>query len=383
MAATRQPLTGAPSHESPPSSVRFDWIMVLFTIWGIGGLFLDGWAHAHFPQLETFFTPWHAVLYSGYLAIAATLVITTLRNLQQAASGDKASGATPSLVTLIRNNARGFHWLEAVPAGYGLSLLGVGLFAVSGVGDLSWHLLFGIERSVDALLSPTHLGLALGGGLAATGPLRAAWRRRDGVDAYSWRQLGPAIISLITTLSLLTFFTEYASPFVDPWPIYPASFLAGYGPAMGITDILLYTGLLMSFVLLAMRRWRLPMGVFTLIFTLNTGLMAVFNPEVVVFLLPCALLGGLAADLLYQRLQPSEQRLERMRLFAFAVPSILYLFYFLDLAIVGPLRFQSGISWSVHFWVGSIVLAGLVGFLLSYVMFPPLTPIEKQEEPLP
>ena len=383
MATMRQPLTGAPSQESPPSSVRFDWIMVLVTIWGIGGLFLDGWAHSNLPQLETFFTPWHAVLYSGYLAVTATLVIKTISNRKLAASADSASGATPSLVTLSRNHARGSRWLEAVPAGYGLSLLGVGLFAVSGVADLSWHLLFGIERSVDALLSPTHLGLALGGGLAATGPLRAAWHRRDGADAGSWRQLGPAIISLITTLSLLTFFTEYASPFVNPWPIYPASFLAGFGPAIGITDILLHTGLLMSFILLALRRWRLPMGAFTLIFTTNTGLMAVFSPEVVVFLLPCALLGGLAADLLYKRLHPSEERRESTRLFALAVPALLYLFYFLNLAIVGPLRFQSGISWSVHFWAGSIVLAGIVGFLLSYVMFPPLKPTEKQEEPLP
>jgi hypothetical protein len=383
MATMRQLRTSAPSHESPPRSVRFDWIMVLLTIWGIGGLFLDGWAHAHLPQLETFFTPWHALLYSGYLAVAATLVIKTISNLKLAASGERASGASLSLVTLIRNSARGFRWLEAVPAGYGLSLLGVGLFAVSGVADLTWHLLFGIERSVEALLSPTHLGLALGGGLVATGPLRAAWRRRDGADACSWRHLGPAILSLIITLSILTFFTEYASPFVNPWPVYPADFLAGNGPAIGITDILLHTGVLMSFVLLALRRWRLPLGVFTLIFTLNTGLMAVFNPEVVVFLLPCAWLSGMAADLLYQILQPSVERLESIRFFAFAVPAILYLFYFLNLAIVEPLRFQSRITWSVHFWTGSIVLAGIVGFLLSYVMFPPFHPMEKQEEPIP
>ena len=65
MATMRQPLTGAPSSEAPPGSVRFDWIMILVIIWGIGGLFLDGWAHTNLPRLETFFTPWHAVLYSG------------------------------------------------------------------------------------------------------------------------------------------------------------------------------------------------------------------------------------------------------------------------------------------------------------------------------
>jgi len=103
---------------------------------------------------------------------------------------------------------------------------------------------------------------------------------------------------------------------------------------------------------------------------------------VVFFLLPCALLGGLAADLLCQRLHPTEERPESIRVFAFAVPALLYLFYFLNLTIVEPLRFQSRITWSVHFWAGSIVLAGLVGFLLSYVMFPP-THMQKQEEPLP
>jgi len=369
--------------------------MALVSIWWMGGLFVDAWAHSNVPQLETFFTPWHAVLYSGFLAVAATLVIKTIRNRKLAAAGDMASGAPPSLVTFIRNNGGGFRWLAAVPAGYELSLLGVALFAVSGVGDLIWHLLFGIEHSVDALLSPTHLGLALGVGLALSGPLRAAWRRRESVGTSSWRQLGPAIVSLTFTLSLLTFFTEYASPLVNPWPIYPTSVLAGNGtiiptsvlegtgPVLGITDILLQTGLLMGFVLLALRRFRLPMGVFTFIFTLNAGLMmAAFNQYVVLFLLPCAGLSGLAADLLYQRLQPSEDRPESVRLFAFAVPAMLYLLYFLNLMIVGPIFFQSGITWSVHFWVGSFVMAGIVGFLLSYVMIPPLKPNEKQEEPV-
>lgn len=81
MATMRQPRTSALSYEAPPGNVRFDWIMVLVTIWGMGGLFLDGWAHSNVPQLETFFTPWHAVLYSGYLAVAATLVIKTISNV--------------------------------------------------------------------------------------------------------------------------------------------------------------------------------------------------------------------------------------------------------------------------------------------------------------
>jgi hypothetical protein len=33
-------------------------------------MFLDAWAHNNLAQLETFFTPWHAVLYSGFVALA-------------------------------------------------------------------------------------------------------------------------------------------------------------------------------------------------------------------------------------------------------------------------------------------------------------------------
>ncbi|MGZ3630341.1 MAG: hypothetical protein ACXVDN_22120, partial [Ktedonobacteraceae bacterium] len=67
------------------SSLRFDWIMVVVSIWWLGGLFIDGWAHSNIPQLETFFTPWHAVFYSGYLAVAFTLLVQILLNLRQSA----------------------------------------------------------------------------------------------------------------------------------------------------------------------------------------------------------------------------------------------------------------------------------------------------------
>src|SRR5690242_6552302 len=65
------------------SSQRFDWTMIVVSVWWLGGLFIDGWAHSNIPQLETFFTPWHAALYSGYLAVALTLLIKVLQNLRQ------------------------------------------------------------------------------------------------------------------------------------------------------------------------------------------------------------------------------------------------------------------------------------------------------------
>src|ERR1700730_3308035 len=124
------------------SGLRFDWIMVVVSVWWLGGLFIDGWAHSNIPQLETFFTPWHAVFYSGYLAVATTLIIKVLQNLRQ--SAESKGGTSSSLVELVRNSLPGNRWLQAVPTGYELSVLGVVIFGVSGVGDMTWHILLGI-----------------------------------------------------------------------------------------------------------------------------------------------------------------------------------------------------------------------------------------------
>src|SRR5437764_7898268 len=356
------------------SSLRFDWIMVIVSVWWLGGLFIDGWAHSNIPQLETFFTPWHAVFYSGYLAVFITLIVKILQNLRQSAVS--TGGTAPSLVMLVRNNLPGNRWTQAIPTGYELSLLGVAIFGVSVIGDLTWHIIFGIERSTEALLSPTHLGLALGIGLALSGPLRAAWRRSGGTT--SWRQLGPAILSLTFTFSLLTFFTVYASPLITPWPIIDTS----NSPNRGITDILLITALTMGCVLLALWRWRLPFGTFVFMFGLNGALMVVFSPDSLLVSVPTALLGGLAADLAYRFLRPSLDQPASVRLFAFLVPTMFYILYFVDLAIVGPILFQSGILWSAPFWAGAPVMAGITGFLLSYIMIPPARVAEEKDEPI-
>src|SRR5215470_10267410 len=102
---------------------EFDWLMVALGAWLLGGLYLDGWAHVHVPRLETFFTPWHAVLYSGYLAGAVALV-----------------------VTFLRNRRRGAPRARALPPGYRLSLAGAFIFFFGGVADMLWHVTFGIEK---------------------------------------------------------------------------------------------------------------------------------------------------------------------------------------------------------------------------------------------
>lgn len=334
--------------KQPVSGRGYDWSVVALSCWFLGGLVLDGWAHNHVPELESFFTPWHAVFYSGFLAIAGFLT-----------------------ATLGRNHARGYPWRSAMPPGYELALLGVLIFMAGGVGDMIWHGLFGVEVSVEALLSPTHLALALGMTLIVSGPWRAGWRRLAdaGEPMPGWVVLLPVLLSVTLLLSLWAFMTQFAHPLVEPWAA------AGFRPrsqnfpsirqSLGIVSILLQTGLLMGLVLLTAVRWLLPFGSLLLMFTLNALLMSFMQDHY--RFIPAAALTGLGADLLIRWLKPSRERSGALRLFAFTVPVLYYVCYFAVLILT------QGIAWSIHLWTGSIVLAGVVGLLLSYLIIPPLT----------
>ena len=85
-------------------------------------------------------------------------------------------------------------------------------------------------------------------------------------------------------------------------------------------------------------------------------------------LIPGAALAGFGADILVRWLKPSIERPESLRWFALAVPMVYYGLYYVALIVT------HGLEWSVHVWTGSIVLSGIVGLLLSYVLIPPRMP---------
>jgi hypothetical protein len=135
-----------------------------------------------------------------------------------------------------------------------------------------------------------------------------------------------------------------------------------------IASVLSQILLKLSVVLLAMRRWRLPPGSITLVFTLNGLLMCTLDPYNEYGLIVPVMLSGLVADGVRSRLRPTPERPWAFRLFAFIVPVVFYLCYF------EALRLMNGWWWSVHLWTGAIVLAGLVEWLLSYLILPPQEP---------
>jgi len=331
----------------------YDWMAVVLSAWFVGGLFLDGWAHHHIPELESFFTPWHAVFYSGFLAVAGFL-----------------------MATLVRNHAQGYPWRRTMPPGYELAIVGVLIFMAGGVGDMIWHEIFGIESDVEALLSPTHLLLAAGITLTTSAPFRAGWRRRiDQNDpAPGWIALLPQLLSVTFVWSAWSFMTQFAHPLVDTWAAM------GYRPpsprnltllrtSLGIAGFLLQTGLMLGLVLCTVRRWTLPLGSLTLVLGLNATFMSFLHDQY--RLIPGAALAGLVSDLLVRWLKPSVERSGALRLFALAVPIVYYALYYVALIVT------QGLGWSVHIWTGSIVLSGIVGLLLSYLLIPPLIPVPR------
>lgn len=326
-----------------PSGVAFDRWMVVVIAWLIGGLFLDGWAHRHIEDLESFFTPWHAVLYSGFVATAGSIGWILFRNHQQ-----------------------GQPWRRALPAGYVPSFLGVLIFLGGGLGDMIWHLLFGVEADLEALISPTHLVLAVGGGLLAVGPLYATWLKPRDVVSRGFFASVPMLLSLSFTWSICTFMTQFAHPLIHLWPAGDPPSGVFFRQSLEISGILLQTALMMGFILPVVIRWLLPFGSLTLVFSLNAFLMAGLVGHY--YMILAAFTAGVVSDVLQRGLKPFNRRPFPIRLFSAGVPFVTYASYFLTLALF------DGIWWSIHLWTGAIFLAGISGWLLSYLILPPEMP---------
>ncbi|MBX3062094.1 MAG: hypothetical protein KF726_03905 [Anaerolineae bacterium] len=336
-----------PNLESRPAgSVRFDLASAGLSIWFMLGVFLDGWAHNHGRVDNTFFTPWHAVLYSGALAVAALLTLTQFRNMQ-----------------------RGYAWSKSLPQGYGWSLVGVGVFFAAGGFDFLWHGWFGFEAGLETLLSPAHFALGTGAFLFLTGPIRAAYQRRTQLSG--WSNLLPVILSSTLLLSLFTFFTMYANPITQA-----RAFTVNTGNGRdfrdlqiiwGIAGVLILTAFTMGIVLTLLRRWKLPFGTLTFMLTANALLLIwvywkTTNPMLLTYIsLPLA---GLVGDWLLALIKPSLDRPNSFRLIGFLLPVLEFSAFF------GLLISNYGTWWSVHLWAGLIFMAGVVGLLLSYLVVP-------------
>lgn len=320
----------------------------LLGIWFVLGLFLDAWAHANVPQLESFFTPWHAVFYSGFAATGVWILWTVWCNIQRGRTG-----------------------IAAVPRGYGLTMVALPLFAVSGFADFLWHTFLGIESTTDIFFSPSHLGLITSMVIILTSPLRSAWADESMPDEPSMRRLLPAALTTAFATTLVLLFLTYGNALVwGPKNIVEAfSVLDGptVGPIAGdlAVRMAVTTVVLLAPLLLLARRWRIPFGTATILFTASGTISGALTGLRNVSTLLTIVAAGLVVDLLARWLRPNASRRDAYWLFGALAPLCIWTLYLaVASAVMGRLPAVA------ELWTGAPIVFALVGWLLAALMLP-------------
>jgi len=150
-------------------------LLIFSMTWFLVGTWIDASAHSYLNvDLESFFTPWHAVLYSGYAfsVLSQAYVKTSIKDYS-----------------------------------IDVGILGAVIFGIGGGLDLLWHTFLGIEQGVEPLVSPSHLMLFLGAFLM----LAYVFASRPSQESLDT----PAVITIGAALSLITFITQFLHPYLN------------------------------------------------------------------------------------------------------------------------------------------------------------------------
>lgn len=330
--AVRAPITKAASIH------RTHVITGVLLLWMTVGTHLDGWAHTHvISNEEGFFTPWHGILYSGWLGAAAWI------------------------------------YLHRDLPGYRLGLIGAVGFGVGGIFDLVWHTAFGIEVDMEALISPPHLLLVSSHLVMISTPLLAAWTSRM-PRRVGWREFTPAALSLIAGVALVSFITPYGSPFNDYLPstvfsegIFAPTTRFRLAQEGGVLTFFATTLIHVTPLLAILKRWHPPFGTGTLVIGLSAVGSMVVDPLLlgVPTLALSGIAAGLFADILIAELDPGPERRNSLLAFGALTPVPIGALSFL------AIEQEWGLGWGVSFVTGSMVIAALIGFGLALAVSAP------------
>jgi hypothetical protein len=327
-----------------------DLLTAVFSAWLITGVFLDAWAHNTRPSLGTFFTPWHAVLYAGFLT-------------------------TGGWVTWIVWHAhrRAGSWTAGLPTGYGLAGCGVAVFAVAGAGDMLWHLTFGIERELGALLSPTHLGLFVGMVLIVTAPFRSAWASAGEIPS-AWGPLLPVALSLTLAGTLTAFILQPFHPMAHNFVSRRlaafilersggSDFVMARNVQAGVAGFMVATVCLFGPVLLLVRRWHPPAGMLTSMVAIQCVLIQGSGGFRQPALAALGGLGALAVEGLGWGLRPDAGCRWRFVMFSSFAPPLFWGIYLAGIAVR-----DHGLGWRPELWSGTLIWTGLTLVALALAM---------------
>lgn len=300
-----------------PAAGRFAWLVTGAHTWILVGLFLDGWFHIHRPDGESFFTPWHAILYSG---VAATVVVHLLQQR-------RVGGVSP---------------------GYRPSLAGGLVVGAAGFVDMVWHTVFGVEADLNALLSPPHLLLITAGTLVFAGPLRAALRAPVGAPGGL-----PTAFAAAYVVTGLGFFTQYANPFTQ---VYAEAVGAASSRELrevaGVAGIIVFSVLIAGAVAILAARTTLVPG--SLAVAVGVPSLALVTQQDTYSFVPAILVAALVAELVGRRLSPS--------LAALLATTALSTAWVLTVVVTRD------VAWSRELLTGSIGSAAAAGYLVGWLV---------------
>jgi hypothetical protein len=252
-------------------------------------------------------------------------------------------------------------WRDGWPVGYRLGAIGVLIFFVAGLADMTWHVIFGVETDLDALMSPSHLLLAVGATLLLTSPVRSWWATDEGgVRAAT----GLAALALGTVS--VGIFLLYTSAFDFNGAQLPSDGLprsAGYTMAAhGVTTYIVTSAMVVVPMLMVLRR-RAVFGAATALVTPIALFPAAVNEFDRTFLV-----GGLAgitaaivADLITTSLDRTRGLDAPLRL-PIAAATVAAL---VPTAHLLALQLDSGITWVIEVWSGTVVISAALAALLG------------------
>lgn len=312
------------------------WVMLVAGAWLVTGLQLDAYAHATTPELETFWTPWHAVLYSGIAASGLALVWLLRPRLP----------VIPTYRTLL-----------ALPTALRVPLLGMALLLVGGGVDTLWHNVFGIERGLEIFVSPSHELIILGMVLVATGPALMT-------AANPGERLSAADGTLVTVSALLAvlplhIYSLHASTLGTIFFGSDAGELDIYSPDAQIMHGYLFTtALLLLPIVLIGRRWPVPLGVPTALVALPALAMhLMFLSEDPWWMSLTVAFAAAGAEVVVRVVAPlvPAGRDAAWVLLGLVAPLLLWG----TLLIVADQ--QEGVGWNVHMVSGILTLTALTG----------------------
>ena len=315
-----------------------DAVTVLIGLWLIVGLFSDGWAHHNVPELEGFFTPWHGVLYAGLLLTGAWFAWL--------------------------GRAGGLRWYRSVPSGYGWGVVGIAVFTLGGLIDMAWHVAFGVEAGIDALLSPSHLVLFSGGLLILTSAVRSRWGSDDTGSAV-------AVTAVALVTALVSFFLLYVSEFVTNAPTvafralpegHPEHTESELPATAGVGGFLITTALLVVPLVWTWQRGRAPRGLLTMLVVFTAWLSAavVDLERVAVVGAAGATVGALVGEFVIAWLEKQAlPALLRIPVLAAAAAMSIWAVHIAFLAA------GVGLAWPIELWSGVVILAALAAAALG------------------